>query len=231
MDKQHEHAHDGPPPDPVRPGPRAATTRDDLIAAATEVFGETGFTNATISEISRRAGRAHGSFYTYFNSKEAVFLEVIRLINGEEHARREGEAPAHTPEHRIARSNDRFVETYRRHARILAAYEELAARDEETQRLRSATRLGYIDRSIASIEAWQRDGLVDADLDAEAIAHCLGSMVERVAHMKFVFGDGPEQERIMAAISDIWCAALGLSGEEGRGAARSLAAMRAGGTS
>ncbi len=230
---QHDHAGDGTTPT-RRTSDRAADTRDALVAAALDVFGEIGFTDATISEISRRAGRAHGSFYTYFDSKEAIFREVIKRINREESDRREAKAErapddrASTPEQRIARTNDRFVETYRRHARTLAAYEELAARDDETRELRRATRLGYIERSVASIERWQADGTVDGSVDAEAVAHCLGSMVERVAHMRFVFGDGPDDERMMRAISDIWCATLGLRADEGRTAALASAAERQG---
>lgn len=232
---EHDHAGDGETTPPRRASDRAADTREALIAAALEVFGTTGFTDATISEISRRAGRAHGSFYTYFDSKEAIFREVIRTINQDEHERRLADpAPSQTatvtPEQRIARTNDRFVETYRRHARTLASYEELAARDDETRLLRRSTRLGYIERTIASIERWQADGTVDASIDAEAVAHCLGSMVERVAHMRFVFGDGPDDERMMRAISDIWCATLGLDADDGRRAAVAASAERQGAT-
>lgn len=215
---EHDHEDDGA----GQRRPRATTTRDDLVAAAMEVFGELGFADATVTKISRRAGRAHGSFYTYFDSKEAIFREVVRRINSEEIDRRERQPTATTPEQRIARTNERFVETYRRHARILASYEELAARDDETRTLRRATRLAYIDRTISSIRRWQDEGIVDPALDAEAIAHCLGSMVERVAHMRFVFGDGPDDERMMTAISDIWCATLGLRTEAGRTAALTM---------
>ncbi len=46
-----------------------ATLRKLLDAAAIE-FGERGFHEASISGITRRAGTALGSFYTYFDSKD-----------------------------------------------------------------------------------------------------------------------------------------------------------------
>src|SRR5690606_9508226 len=48
------------------------TLRTILDAAAAE-FGEKGFHEGSISGITRRAGVALGSFYTYFDSKDAVF--------------------------------------------------------------------------------------------------------------------------------------------------------------
>ncbi|PVX31223.1 TetR family transcriptional regulator [Sphingomonas pokkalii] len=53
------------------------TLRAILDAAAAE-FGEKGFHEGSISGITRRAGVALGSFYTYFDSKDAVFRALVR---------------------------------------------------------------------------------------------------------------------------------------------------------
>lgn len=53
------------------------TLRAILDAAAIE-FGERGFHDTSISGITRRAGVALGSFYTYFDSKDAVFRALVR---------------------------------------------------------------------------------------------------------------------------------------------------------
>ena len=49
-----------------------------LLDAAAEEFGEKGFHEASISQITQRAGVAIGSFYTYFDSKEEVFTALVR---------------------------------------------------------------------------------------------------------------------------------------------------------
>ena len=49
-----------------------------LLDAAAKEFGEQGFHAASISGITRRAGTALGSFYTYFDSKEAIFSALVR---------------------------------------------------------------------------------------------------------------------------------------------------------
>ncbi len=53
------------------------TLRAILDAAAVE-FGERGFHDTSIVAITARAGVALGSFYTYFESKDAVFRALVR---------------------------------------------------------------------------------------------------------------------------------------------------------
>ena len=57
---------------------RGRRTRRKLLDAATLEFGDKGFHEASISGITRRAGVALGSFYTYFESKEAIFQALVR---------------------------------------------------------------------------------------------------------------------------------------------------------
>lgn len=49
-----------------------------LLDAAAKEFGDRGFYEASISDITRRAGTALGSFYTYFDSKEAIFSALVQ---------------------------------------------------------------------------------------------------------------------------------------------------------
>src|SRR3546814_8678959 len=61
---------------------RGRRTLRKLLDAAAVEFGERGFHEASISAITRRAGTALGSFYTYFDSKEEIFQALVR---SEEH--------------------------------------------------------------------------------------------------------------------------------------------------
>ena len=51
------------------------------MAAAKEIFERDGFLDARISDIAEQAGLSHGSFYHYFESKEAVFREVAAEVD------------------------------------------------------------------------------------------------------------------------------------------------------
>lgn len=60
--------------------PRGEATRRRILDAAEEVFGEMGYYEASVSEITRRAGVAQGTFYIYFHSKRETFVELVEDI-------------------------------------------------------------------------------------------------------------------------------------------------------
>jgi AcrR family transcriptional regulator len=55
-----------------------ALTRERLLAAAEKVIDRHGFGGASIDLISAEAGYSKGAIYSNFESKEAVFLELLR---------------------------------------------------------------------------------------------------------------------------------------------------------
>ncbi|WP_394729692.1 TetR/AcrR family transcriptional regulator [Altererythrobacter sp. GH1-8] len=54
-----------------------------LLDAAAIEFGEKGFHAASISSITRRAQVALGSFYTYFDSKDALFQALVQDMSAQ----------------------------------------------------------------------------------------------------------------------------------------------------
>lgn len=56
---------------------RGQRTLRAILDAAAEEFGERGYHDGSIARIAQRAGVAIGSFYTYFDSKEAVFRALV----------------------------------------------------------------------------------------------------------------------------------------------------------
>ncbi|RKF17664.1 TetR/AcrR family transcriptional regulator [Altericroceibacterium spongiae] len=61
---------------------RGRRTLRKLLDAAALEFGEHGFHEASITGITRRAGTALGSFYTYFDSKDEIFRALVRDLSG-----------------------------------------------------------------------------------------------------------------------------------------------------
>lgn len=62
---------------------RGERTLRKILDAARLEFGENGFAESSIVGITQRAGVALGSFYTYFDSKEAVFGAVVRDMSAQ----------------------------------------------------------------------------------------------------------------------------------------------------
>lgn len=57
---------------------RAAARPEEILRAALTEFGAAGYAGARLSDIARRAGVSKATLYLYFDSKEALFREMIR---------------------------------------------------------------------------------------------------------------------------------------------------------
>lgn len=71
-------AQSGPPATrrPTR-AEKAAATRQRLIEAAAEVVGEFGYADASVARITARANIALGTFYNYFDTRQALFDTLL----------------------------------------------------------------------------------------------------------------------------------------------------------
>ncbi|TPG13742.1 TetR/AcrR family transcriptional regulator [Sphingomonas oligophenolica] len=129
------------------------TLRGILDAAAIE-FGERGFHDASISGITRRAGVALGSFYTYFDSKDAVFRALVRDMSDQV---RDHVAPAvrAAPDGIAAERAglEQFIGFVRQHKEIYRIIDESEFVDPDSFRLHYATTAERITRRLAAAAA------------------------------------------------------------------------------
>lgn len=59
------------------------TRRAAILQAALEVFAELGFERATLQEVADRARVTKGALYHYFDSKDELFIELVRSRLGD----------------------------------------------------------------------------------------------------------------------------------------------------
>jgi AcrR family transcriptional regulator len=86
--------------------------RDRIVSAAVRVFSEKGYHGSTVADVVRECGLSVGAIYTWFPSKEALFLQSCDLLAGrglDELARRLGSVSS-TSE-RLATAIEYYVET------------------------------------------------------------------------------------------------------------------------
>jgi AcrR family transcriptional regulator len=174
-----------------------------LLDAAAEEFGEKGFHEASISQITQRAGVAIGSFYTYFDSKEEVFTALVRDLSGQVRdfvAPRMIAQPSQLDAER--EGQQAFLEFARHHKEIYRIIDEAEFVDPATYRehytstaRRIAARLdaaearGEISPGPSEIRAWAlmgmnvflglRFGVWDDDYSPEEVARAGGDLIAR----------------------------------------------------
>jgi AcrR family transcriptional regulator len=149
---------------------RGEATRRRLLDAAEEVFGELGYYEASVSEITRRAGVAQGTFYIYFRSKRETFIELVEDIGNRLRAATtaaiEGAPDRLEAERRGFAAFVQFVAGHRRIYRIV----------EEAGRVAPETAREYYRRISLGYERGLRTAMAGHEIrqtDVEAIAYAL----------------------------------------------------------
>lgn len=158
-----------------------------MLDAAEEVFGEMNFEQASISEITRRAGVAQGTFYTHFTDKKAIFVELVRDLS---HSMRKAMAMAADgaddrldAERRGFAAFFGFIDEHRAIYRVLREAEFV---DPEIHRWHY-DRLA--DAYSKGIEAAIESRELPADLDPEVVAHCLMGIGDFIGLWWVAWGD------------------------------------------
>jgi AcrR family transcriptional regulator len=171
--------------------------RDEIMAAAKEVFARKGFHATTIADIAKQAGLAYGSIYWYFDSKDELFHALMAVEEGalRAHVGAALAAPG-APEAEDARAEAQF------RAAVRATFEFFEA-DKATVKLlfRDAYALGdrfekhlggIYERFIGDIETFivgsqQRGEVVAAP--PRMVAYTLAALVGQLAHRRLSTDD------------------------------------------
>ncbi|MFF1355059.1 TetR/AcrR family transcriptional regulator [Streptomyces sp. NPDC058297] len=199
-------AADGGQKQPITPrSARGLRTRNALITAAREVFERDGYLDARITDISKAAHVASGSFYTYFNSKEEIFQALVEQVQEEMlHPHLRERTGITDTRQLIDASNREYLRAYKKNARLMGLFEQVAQVDEKFMALRIERGNAFARRNAKLISALQASGEADTSLDPLITAHALSVMVSRMAYMVFVRGERIPFERLVTTLNKIW---------------------------
>lgn len=201
--------HRAASPEPVTS--RGRRTRALLLDAARRVFEEKGYLETRIGDITEAADVAHGTFYTYFESKRELFREVIEILVADfQDTARAVPRAGRSAGQRIERANRGYLQAYRRNARMMGVLEQAAIMDPDVRQIRLQSRHLWVERAEQVIRHWQQEGVADAGVDAHYAANALGSMVDRFAFVWLVLGEPFEEEPAVDALTQLYCSALGI---------------------
>jgi AcrR family transcriptional regulator len=180
---------------------RGRRTLAAILDAAEGEFGEKGFHEASISGITRRAGVALGSFYTYFDSKDAVFRALVRHMS--ERVRDHVAPGIRAAKDGIAAERAglaEFIGFVRDHKEIYRIIDEAEFVDQASfrahyastadrirQRLQAAAARGELRADVGEVHAWAimgmnvflglRYGVWDEDRPAGEIADAIADLL------------------------------------------------------
>jgi AcrR family transcriptional regulator len=201
-----------PPPTPRTT--KGERTRQRLIVAARKIFERDGYFDARVADIAAEAGVGHGTFYTYFTSKDDIFVAVAQLVT-------DALFQVYTLPHgldavqRIHETNRRYVERYEQNAIMLGLLDQVAPTSPPLREMRLGIRRHFAERLEAAIARMNHLGrTAEPRLDPFATGIALGSMVDQICYQWFVMGEPFDRELMLETFDQIWIRALGLSGED-----------------
>lgn len=189
---------------------RGKVTRNKLLSSARWVFERTAYRAVRVDQITNRAGVAHGTFYTYFQDKEAVFLELVEdlardLFEASHPDHRDGGDPST----RLLAANRHYLEAFRRHSAMVVRLHEAAETDPVIgQWLQHAYEVFYA-RIAGGIERLQQNRTADPTLPPWPTGRALGAMVEGFA-FSWIRTYEPELDVAAVVLTSLWCGAIGL---------------------
>ena len=152
------------------PSPKkTAGTRQALVEAALDVFLETGFSGARMSDVAARAGLAKGTLYLYFETKEALFEGVLQEIISEpvaivSLAAAKTDEPSRVFLSRVVTPILRDLERTRRAALVRLVVSEGA----RFPSLADVYRRVVLDPAMEAIEAFARQAIARGELCSDA---------------------------------------------------------------
>jgi AcrR family transcriptional regulator len=189
---------------------QAAATREQLLAAARDVFGERGYQATTVGAITDRANTAHGTFYLYFKNKEDAFCHVMEVVTSELYEAALGDW-GDPPQVGIERSLGEFLRIYADHGPLWRALLEGMLQSETVEQLWLRLRWQFIERLAHALAVQQASGRVRS-FDPELGAHAMAAMTEWFAFMHLAL-DGPPtearpREELARLLADLWVHAI-----------------------
>ncbi len=162
-------------------GKRAA-----LQESARAVFTEKGFKDASIGEITQRAGLAVGTFYLYFESKEKLFIQL--LLEENERLKRSilsaldlTRAPLEVIRQTLALNQEGM-----RSSPILREWYNKSVFDKIEQAYREQNGVEAVhfmyDTFLTLVETWQAQGRMRSDIDSRTIMTIFAALVNVDTH-------------------------------------------------
>lgn len=178
-------------PDPRKRQKRAAVARERcrerLLAAATRVFAKKGYRLASVSDIIKTAKVARGTFYLYFESKEAIFVALMEAFREKQKAlvlRLTQEDAALQNEHVRARARRgvlawlQFYDQHRDATKLLLR--EARTINPVLEVKRSEVRCATKEFIASRIRQMQESGVYQKHVTAEMVSHFLTGMLDEL---------------------------------------------------
>jgi AcrR family transcriptional regulator len=185
-----------------------ASSRDQLLEAASRVFARSGYHGASMSEIAAEAGFSKGALYWNFASKEDLFFALLDELDGHLRALITSSAAMPVGAERkgeVSRGLSAVLENGRDVVRLFHEYSALAVRDPKVA-ARYAERNAHLRQELAeSTRARHAASGLPLAIPPEHLATAVIALVDGLSMQQLTEPDAVPEElfgQILALIED-----------------------------
>lgn len=185
--------------------PRGRKTMQRLRAAARQAFDDLGWQGTRVQDIAERAGVSHGTFYTYYDNRNAVLVDLVTdtMAAFIELASQSWDgSDARTALEKVVGG---FLDTYEADAGVMRTWLQASREEKEFGALYLDLRQRFVDRITEQLElVVDAAGRRAAVPEPAVIASVLAAMVEHVAYCRFVLGEPHDRDALMDGLLLVW---------------------------
>ncbi len=176
--------------------------RGRILSIATTEFAKKGFKGANINEIARKANISIGSMYTYFETKENLYLtvvdEVYKHLENAIASTDVDEGDIFDKLEKIIRVAQKYS---REHPDFIKLYQDIASEGLARQSTRLSRKIENISAVFyrRQINEAKKQGIVGGDIDDHVASYCIDNII---LLMQFSYTSAYYKERLKAFVGD-----------------------------
>ncbi|SFE38924.1 TetR/AcrR family transcriptional regulator [Blastococcus tunisiensis] len=195
-------------PPPTGQQRRTEATRRALLAAARTVLNEHGYARATVAQIARVAGRAHGTFYLYFENKEDIYSLLLENMWTDLKEQSRSVWRRDTPLESVRVTVARYVSGFADNVDLWLLLDQMSATNPRFTRLRDDYRRQFVRKIERGIESSGARARMDG-MQPGIVAELLAGMVDEACTARFLRGRSWPQDVLVDHIVTVWGRTVG----------------------
>ena len=195
--------------DPQHVTPRGRRTMAKLRAAAKQAFAELGWQGTRVQDIVERAGVSHGTFYTYYDNRSSVLIDLVTDTMAAFITLVSEPWEGADPRDALERVIGGILDTYDEDDAVLQTWMQVSRESEEFGALYLDLRQRFVDRITEQLEmVVAAAGRSEVVPPPATVASVLAAMVEHFAYCRSVLGEVHERDAAIDSLVLAWGGAI-----------------------
>jgi AcrR family transcriptional regulator len=179
--------------------------KDKLKKAAAVVYGEKGYINTRIVDITTEADVSEGNFYRYYANKDEILVDIIEDMIDDIYEESMNQAKNQSGQ-KIKVSTRAFFKSIKKHAKLYNVFVQVSGFDPFYKEKQQELRKRFLKNVRRTFEKQQ----ISPDVDLDYISSAIASMIQQTAYNWCVLGGEKEYdlEELSDVVSNIWINAI-----------------------